>query len=71
MDIKTAIECVKDKYESYDSEWCAGTKEVDECYKEQNEIIALLKELEKYREDKSRLYWFFTERKYKVIKRIK
>ena len=49
MNIKKAIKCIRDKYEAYDGEYCAGTKEINKCYKEQDEIIALLIELKQYR----------------------
>ncbi len=48
MNTKEAIKCVKDKYESYDGEWCAGTKEVEKCYKEQDKVIGILKRGEKF-----------------------
>ena len=49
MEVKGAIQCVKDKYEGWEG-YAQSQEEVNKLGKECNEVISLLQDLEKYKE---------------------
>ena len=56
MEVKRAIQCVKDKYEGWIG-YAQSQEEVNKLGKECNEVISLLQELEKYKEIVKSIQW--------------
>ena len=56
MDVKEAIQHIKDKYEGWEG-WAHSQEEVNKLGQECNEVISLLQDLEKYKEIVKSIQW--------------